>query len=174
MAYNTHSKICPGSISFYRYSTIRSVRIHRVYNNLQKIPTLTLEEEEYVWPSCCLFTGDILGLPRYILNFLHHRQPCPLCSKVGVKRKYIFLCVTYKLKLNPFNIANEKGFHPNKVLPTSDFTLDFEKLPFSLYLGKLFIHFGKIITKIHKVGKIKTIFGLGMTRIPNKKVKISK
>ena len=30
-------------------------------------------------------------------------------------------------------------------------------------MGKLFIHFGKIITKIHKIRKIKTIFGLGMT-----------
>ena len=45
----------------------------------------------------------------------------------------------------------------------SDFILDFGKLPFSLHLGKFFIHFGKIITKIHKIGKIKTIFGLGMT-----------
>ena len=45
----------------------------------------------------------------------------------------------------------------------SDFILDFGKLPFSLHLGKTFMHFGKIITKIHKIGKIKTIFGLGMT-----------
>ena len=45
----------------------------------------------------------------------------------------------------------------------SDFILDFGKLPFSLHLGKIFIHFGKIITNIHKIGKIKTIFGLGMT-----------
>ena len=29
--------------------------------------------------------------------------------------------------------------------------------------GKIFIHFGKILAKIHKIGKIKTIFGLGMT-----------
>ena len=48
---------------------------------------------------------------------------------------------------------------------SSDFILDFGKLPFSLNLGKMFIHFGKIITKIHKIGKIKTIFGLGMTRL---------
>ena len=45
----------------------------------------------------------------------------------------------------------------------SDFILDFGKLPFSLHLGKCFIHFGKKITKIHKIGKIKTTFGLGMT-----------
>ena len=45
----------------------------------------------------------------------------------------------------------------------SDFILDFGKLPFSLHLGKFSIHFGKIITKIHKIGKIKTTFELGMT-----------
>ena len=45
----------------------------------------------------------------------------------------------------------------------SDFILDFGNLPFSLHLGIFFIHFGKKITKIHKIGKIKTIFCLGMT-----------
>ena len=45
----------------------------------------------------------------------------------------------------------------------SDFILDFGMLPFSLHLGKFVIHFGKILTKIHKIGKIKTIFGFGMT-----------
>ena len=39
--------------------------------------------------------------------------------------------------------------------PSSDFILDFGKLTFSLPLGIFF--------KINKIGKIKTIFGLGMT-----------
>ena len=49
------------------------------------------------------------------------------------------------------------------IIERSDFILDFGKLPFSLHLGKILVHFGKIFTKIHIIGKIKTIFGLGMT-----------
>ena len=59
------------------------------------------------------------------------------------------------------------------LLKVSDFILDFGKLPFSLHLGKCFIHFGKKITKIHKIGKIKSIFGLGMTPLlGGKKIQI--
>ena len=47
----------------------------------------------------------------------------------------------------------------------SDFIWDFGKLPFLAHLGKYIIKNGKISTKIHKIGKIKTIFGLGMTPI---------
>ena len=47
----------------------------------------------------------------------------------------------------------------------SDFIWDFGKLPFPEYLGIFFIKFGKISAKIHEIGKIKTIFGLGMTPI---------
>ena len=47
----------------------------------------------------------------------------------------------------------------------SDFIWDFGKLPFSADLGKYIIKNGKINTKIHEIGKIKTIFGLGMTPI---------
>ena len=55
----------------------------------------------------------------------------------------------------------------------SDFILVFGKLPFSLHSGKCFIHFGKKITKIHKIGKIKSIFGLGMTPLlGGKKIQI--
>ena len=46
----------------------------------------------------------------------------------------------------------------------SDFIWDFGKLPFPADLGK-YIKNGKISTKIHEIGKIKTIFGLGMTPI---------
>ena len=52
-----------------------------------------------------------------------------------------------------------------KILHTSDNILDFGKLPFSLHLGKYIIKIGKISTKIHKNGKVKAIFGLGMTPI---------
>ena len=48
---------------------------------------------------------------------------------------------------------------------TSDFIWDFGKLPFPTYLGKYFIRIGKIRAKIHEIGKIKAIFGLGMTPI---------
>ena len=34
-----------------------------------------------------------------------------------------------------------------------------------LHLGKYFIKIGKIFAKIHEIGKIKAIFGLGMTPI---------
>ena len=45
----------------------------------------------------------------------------------------------------------------------SDFIWDFGKLPFPEHLGKYFIKIGKISDKIHEIGKIKAIFGLGMT-----------
>ena len=48
---------------------------------------------------------------------------------------------------------------------SSDFVWDFGKLPFPTYLGKYFIKIGKIRAKIHEIGKIKAIFGLGMTPI---------
>ena len=47
----------------------------------------------------------------------------------------------------------------------SDFIWDFGKLPFPTHLGKYFIKIGKIRAKIHEIGKIKAIFGLGMTPI---------
>ena len=47
----------------------------------------------------------------------------------------------------------------------SDFIWDFRKLPFSAHLGKYFTKIGKISAKIHEIGKIKAIFGLGMTPI---------
>ena len=47
----------------------------------------------------------------------------------------------------------------------SVFILDFGKLPFPLHLGIFFIKIGKISAKIHEIGKIKAIFGLGMTPI---------
>ena len=49
--------------------------------------------------------------------------------------------------------------------PFSDFIWDFGKLPFPTHLGKYFIKIGKIRAKIHEIGKIKAIFGLGMTPI---------
>ena len=45
----------------------------------------------------------------------------------------------------------------------SDFIWDFRKLLFPSHLGKYFIKIGKISAKIHEIGKIKAIFGLGMT-----------
>ena len=51
-------------------------------------------------------------------------------------------------------------------IPTdSDFILDFGKLLFPEHLGKYFIKIGEISAKIHEIGKIKAIFGLGMTPI---------
>ena len=47
----------------------------------------------------------------------------------------------------------------------SDFIWDFRKLPFPSHLGKYFNKIGKISAKIHEIGKIKAIFGLGMTPI---------
>ena len=47
----------------------------------------------------------------------------------------------------------------------SEFIWDFGKLPFPSHLGKYFIKIGKISAKIHEIGKIKAIFGLGMTPI---------
>ena len=52
-----------------------------------------------------------------------------------------------------------------KIDSSSDFIWDFGKLPFPAHLGKYFIKIGKIRAKIHEIGKIKAIFGLGMTPI---------
>ena len=57
-----------------------------------------------------------------------------------------------------------KGF-PHVKPKASDFIWDFGKLPFPTHLGKYFIKIGKIRAKIHEIGKIKAIFGLGMTPI---------
>ena len=40
----------------------------------------------------------------------------------------------------------------------SDFIWDFGKLPFPAHLRKYIVNNGKISTKIHEIGKIKTIF----------------
>ena len=48
---------------------------------------------------------------------------------------------------------------------SSDFIWDFGKLPFPEHLGIFIIKIGKISAKIHEIGKIKVIFGLGMTPI---------
>ena len=61
---------------------------------------------------------------------------------------------------NPNRIHTELTF-----LNPSDFIWDFGKLPFPTHLGKYFIKIGKIRAKIHEIGKIKAIFGLGMTPI---------
>ena len=50
-------------------------------------------------------------------------------------------------------------------LNSNYFIWDFGKLPFPEQLGKYFIKVGKIRAKIHEIGKIKAIFGLGMTPI---------
>ena len=47
----------------------------------------------------------------------------------------------------------------------SDIIWNFRKLQFPSHLGKYFITTGKISAKIHEIGKIKAIFGLGMTPI---------
>ena len=47
----------------------------------------------------------------------------------------------------------------------SEFIWDFGKLPFPSHLGKYFNKIGEISAKIHEIGKIKVIFGLGMTPI---------
>ena len=47
----------------------------------------------------------------------------------------------------------------------SDFIWDLSKLPFPSHLCKYFNKIGEISAKMHEIGKIKAIFGLGMTPI---------
>ena len=62
--------------------------------------------------------------------------------------------------------TSDKSYDINfKAIAYSDFLGDFRKLPFPPHLGKYFIKLGKKSAKIHEIGKIKAIFGLGMTPI---------
>ena len=76
----------------------------------------------------------------------------------------------YTICLCPTKKVNFKSF-PTILIPAddlckySDFIWNFGKLPFPTHLGKYFIEIGKIRAKIHEIGKIKAIFGLGMTPI---------
>ena len=45
----------------------------------------------------------------------------------------------------------------------SDFIWGFWEATFSFTFGKIYHKNGKISAKIHEIGKIKAIFGLGMT-----------
>ena len=47
---------------------------------------------------------------------------------------------------------------------SSDFILDFGKLPFPEHLGKYFIKIEEISAKILEIRKIKATFGLGITQ----------
>ena len=62
------------------------------------------------------------------------------------------------LYFKDFSTVKQNGY-------CSDFIWDFGKLPFPTHLGKYFIRIGKIRAKIYEIGKIKAIFGLGMTPI---------
>ena len=54
--------------------------------------------------------------------------------------------------------------HVARLIESSDLYIK-GKLPLSENLGKYFIKIGKISAKLHKIGKIKAIFGMGMTPI---------
>ena len=64
-----------------------------------------------------------------------------------------------------FFIGSSSFLQVTRTTIYSDFIWDFGKLPFPSHLGKYFIKSGKISAKIHEIGKIKVIFGLGMTPI---------
>ena len=70
--------------------------------------------------------------------------------------------VDWGLKITPGNRVDSIII---SIRECSDFIWDFGKLPFPSYLGKYFMKIGKMSAKIHEIGKIKAIFGLGMTPI---------
>ena len=78
---------------------------------------------------------------------------------------FALLTVPKKGRVNLISPASSEKYK----IEASDFIWDFGKLPFSEHLGKYFIKIGKISAKIHKIGKIKAIFGLGMTLIEGDK-----
>ena len=79
----------------------------------------------------------------------------------------------WDLKCNNICLSNSEGSFETAqcrvfffcLLHCSDFIWDFGKLPIPTHLGKYLIKIGKIRAKIHEIGKIKDIFGLGMTPI---------
>ena len=67
--------------------------------------------------------------------------------------------------------VNQKSNYDDMMFDNpSDFIWDFGRLPFPEHLGKYSIKIGKISAKIHEIGKIKAIFGLGMTPISGGKM----
>ena len=80
---------------------------------------------------------------------------------------YLLLIISY---INPYNSGKLHCTFPViavavEVEVVSGFIWAFRKLPFPSHLGKYCITTGKISAKIHEFGKMKTIFGLGMTPI---------
>ena len=93
----------------------------------------------------------------------------PLSNGIFLAREYFRdqpLLSVKTLRILPVKsqkiLANSINF---KIYIYSGFIWDFGKLPFPSHLGKYIIKNGKISTKIQEIGKIKAIFGLGMTPI---------
>ena len=63
------------------------------------------------------------------------------------------------------SLVTDIGQQPFLNESASDFIWDLRKLPFPSHLGKKIIKIEKISAKIHVIGKIKAIFGLGRTPI---------
>ena len=78
---------------------------------------------------------------------------------------HLIIAITFLMEL----MRPSQGFwgtgEQGHLFQGSDFIWYFGKLPFPADLGKYILKNGKISTKIHEIGKIKTIFGLGMTPI---------
>ena len=91
---------------------------------------------------------------------------CSILTSDGVP--FCFWEKLVSLTIQPFRLLHVFYIHNQSyknVTIDSDFIWDFGKLPFPTHLGKYFIKIGKIRAKIHEIGKIKAIFGLGMTPI---------
>ena len=100
---------------------------------------------------CCLYAAKsyfLTSLPMWVLWHEIERSTGIATTCNAIKCKPHISLLSYRLAKT-----------------CSDFIWDFGKLPFPTHLGKYIIKIGKIRAKIHEIGKIKAIFGLGMTPI---------
>ena len=95
------------------------------------------------------------------LFFFFHKFLCIFRNSKTIQG--IWMTPTSLAQGNGPSGSGEIGFQRGFTI--SDFISDFGKVPFPSHLGKYIRKTGKISTKIHEFGKIKAIFGLGMTPI---------
>ena len=112
--------------------------------------------------NCFVLQEDLTSLEQWEADW-QMKFNVAKCHSMRVTRHQHHKQILFDFSLHNQTLENVQS--ANYLGIASDFILDFGKLPFPTHLGKYFIKIGKIRAKKHKIGKIKAIFGLGMTPI---------